>query len=30
MLFEYSRINDIDVMIYRLPNVFGKWSRAEL
>lgn len=27
MLFEYSRINDIDVMIYRLPNVFGKWSR---
>jgi len=27
LLFEYGRLNSVDVMIYRLPNVFGKWSR---
>jgi UDP-2-acetamido-2,6-beta-L-arabino-hexul-4-ose reductase len=27
LLKEYSKNNDVDVFIYRLPNVFGKWSR---
>ena len=26
-LFEYSKQTGVDVMVYRLPNVFGKWSR---
>lgn len=27
LLFEYNRQTGVDVMVYRLPNVFGKWSR---
>lgn len=27
ILFTYSKENDVDAYIYRLPNVFGKWSR---
>lgn len=27
LILEYSKNNDIDVFIYRLPNVFGKWSK---
>jgi UDP-2-acetamido-2,6-beta-L-arabino-hexul-4-ose reductase len=27
LMFQYSRENDIPVFVYRLPNVFGKWSR---
>ena len=26
-LFEYGEENDVDVYIYRLTNLFGKWSR---
>ncbi len=26
-IVEYSKNNDVDVMIYRLPNVFGKWCK---
>lgn len=28
LLFNYGSENDIDVLIYRLPNVFGKWCRS--
>lgn len=27
LLFEYSRKTGAKVLIYRLPNIFGKWSR---
>ena len=27
LLFEYSRKTGAKVLVYRLPNVFGKWSR---
>lgn len=27
LLLDYGRINDIKVLIYRFPNVFGKWCR---
>jgi len=27
LLFEYGRLNSVDILVYRLPNVFGKWSR---
>lgn len=26
-LFDYGRENNVRVLIYRFPNVFGKWSR---
>ena len=26
-LFQYGKDNDVNVFIYRLPNLFGKWSR---
>lgn len=27
LVFEYGRKNKVDVMVYRFPNVFGKWSQ---
>jgi len=27
LLFQYSKENNTDVYIYRLPNLFGKWSK---
>lgn len=27
LLFDYSRENNIKVLVYRFPNVFGKWCR---
>lgn len=27
LLKKYSKNNDVEIFIYRLPNVFGKWSR---
>ncbi len=27
LLFEYSKENHVRVLVYRLPNVFGKWCR---
>jgi len=27
LLFEYGQKNNVAVYVYRLPNVFGKWSR---
>lgn len=27
LLFDYQEENDVNVYIYRLPNLFGKWSR---
>jgi UDP-2-acetamido-2,6-beta-L-arabino-hexul-4-ose reductase len=27
LLFQYGKENDVKVFVYRLPNVFGKWSR---
>lgn len=27
LLFEYQKETDVNVYVYRLPNVFGKWSR---
>ena len=27
LLFEYGKENNVAVYVYRLPNVFGKWSR---
>src|SRR5690554_6859027 len=27
LLFDYGRENGADVLIYRFPNVFGKWCR---
>lgn len=27
LLFEYGKKHDIDVYVYRFPNVFGKWVR---
>ncbi len=27
LLFEYSNDTDVQVFVYRLPNLFGKWSR---
>ncbi len=27
LIFEYGRANGVEVYIYRLPNVFGKWCR---
>ena len=27
LLFEYSKQNNVDVFVYRLPNLFGKWCR---
>ena len=27
LLFDYGRDNNSDVLIYRFPNVFGKWCR---
>ncbi|NMD37363.1 MAG: NAD-dependent epimerase/dehydratase family protein, partial [Christensenellaceae bacterium] len=27
LIMEYSKNNNVDVMIYRLPNVFGKWCK---
>jgi UDP-2-acetamido-2,6-beta-L-arabino-hexul-4-ose reductase len=27
LLFVYGRANDVKTLVYRLPNVFGKWSR---
>lgn len=27
LLFEYGKANEVKVLIYRLPNVFGKWSK---
>jgi len=27
LLFEYGRETGAEVMIYRFPNVFGKWCR---
>lgn len=29
MLFDYSKKTGANVMIYRLPNVFGKWCRPD-
>ncbi|MEG0998053.1 MAG: capsular polysaccharide biosynthesis protein CapF [Clostridiales bacterium] len=26
-IFEYGKENDVKVMVYRLPNVFGKWCK---
>ena len=27
LLFDYGKQNDVKVMIYRFPNLFGKWCR---
>lgn len=27
LLFEYSKETGVDVFVYRLPNLFGKWSK---
>lgn len=27
LLFDYGKENDVKVMIYRFPNLFGKWCR---
>lgn len=27
LMFNYAKENGIEVFVYRLPNVFGKWSR---
>jgi UDP-2-acetamido-2,6-beta-L-arabino-hexul-4-ose reductase len=27
LMFEYGKINDVDVYVYRLANLFGKWSK---
>lgn len=27
LLFDYQKETDVNVYVYRLPNVFGKWSR---
>ena len=27
LIFDYGKNNSIDVYVYRLPNVFGKWCR---
>lgn len=27
LVFEYGKKHDVDIMIYRFPNVFGKWCR---
>jgi len=27
LLFQYGKENDVEVFVYRLPNVFGKWCR---
>jgi len=27
MIINYAKNNDVDCFIYRLPNVFGKWSK---
>lgn len=27
LIFTYGKENNIDVFVYRFPNVFGKWSR---
>ncbi len=27
LLFDYSKKNSVDIYIYRLPNLFGKWSK---
>ncbi|MBQ3022821.1 MAG: capsular polysaccharide biosynthesis protein CapF [Clostridia bacterium] len=27
LLFDYGRENDVKVLIYRFPNLFGKWCR---
>ncbi len=27
LIFEYGRENNVKTMVYRLPNVFGKWCR---
>lgn len=27
IIFQYGKDNDINVLVYRLPNVFGKWCR---
>ena len=27
LIFEYSKENDIKVLVYRFPNLFGKWCR---
>nr|WP_106783602.1 capsular polysaccharide biosynthesis protein CapF [Lysinibacillus timonensis] len=27
LLFNYSRETDVNVYVYRLPNLFGKWSK---
>lgn len=27
LIFEYGKENDIQVLVYRLPNVFGKWCK---
>lgn len=27
LLFNYSKENDVQVFVYRLPNIFGKWSK---
>lgn len=27
LLFEYGKENDIKVIVYRLPNLFGKWCK---
>jgi UDP-2-acetamido-2,6-beta-L-arabino-hexul-4-ose reductase len=27
LLLNYSKDNDVPVLIYRFPNIFGKWSR---
>ena len=30
LLFEYSRETGARVLVYRFPNVFGKWCRPQL
>ena len=27
LIFEYGKENDVKVLVYRLPNLFGKWCR---
>lgn len=27
IVFDYGQNNQVDVMVYRLPNVFGKWGK---
>ena len=27
MIFKYGEENGVKVLVYRLPNLFGKWSR---